>query len=81
MAKKKAEILTENQISHTYEVIKGFNVPKGRFDVGKDKPNFVFEKDFAPDEWKALTEMGAVKRVETTEVREDEVVIFEKVEK
>lgn len=79
MAKKK--VLTEKEIERTYEVVTGFNVPKGRFDVGTDKPNFVSEKDFSPDEWKALTDMGAVRRVETTEVREDEVVIFEKVKK
>lgn len=80
MAKK----LTENQVAKTYEVVKGFNLTeKGqdvRYDVGADKPNFVYEKDFSPKNWATLLEMGAVRLVFEPEVlKEDETIVFEKV--
>lgn len=77
MAKKK--ILTEAEIDRTYQIVKGFNLPDGRrFEAGN---NFVSEKNFSTSDWKALVEMEAVQKVETPEVREDETVVFEKVEK
>lgn len=85
MAKKKAATLTEAQIDKAYEIKKGFNIPDGedekRFEPGKTKPQIVFEKDFEPKVWKALVSSGAVEPVEDTEVKEDEVIVFEKVEK
>ena len=84
---KKTEKLSEQKVSQTYEVVKGFNVSDGtRFDVGAKKPSFVFEKDFDPKDWKALLEMGAVvltpEAVEAKkELKEGETIVFEKVEK
>lgn len=84
MAKKKAETLTEKQIDKAYEIVRGFNVPDGddekRFEPGKTKAQIVFEKDFAPKVWKSLVAGGAVRLVEDTEVKPDEVIVFEKIE-
>jgi hypothetical protein len=81
---KKKEVLTEAQIDKAYEIVKGFNIADGegekRFEPGKRKPQIVFEKDFKPEVWKSLLKLDAVKLVEDVEVREDEVVIFEKIE-
>lgn len=59
MPKKK--ILTESEEEKVYVIRKGFNTSDGkRFNVGSHKPNFVFEKDFDAEDWKALVEMEAV---------------------
>lgn len=58
-AGKKA--VTDKKLLKPFRIIKGFNTKDGkRFDVGKVKPNFVFEKDFAEKEWKSLLEMEAI---------------------
>ena len=65
--KKKAQekILTEAAVEKTFEIRIGFNTADGkRFDVGKEKPHFVFERDFDKDDWSELVKTGAVVHVE-----------------
>lgn len=74
----KPEILSEAKIEQAYEIAVGFNIPDGdagkekRFDVGKRKAQFVFEKDFEPDVFKALLKMDAIVPVVTLDEVLDE---------
>jgi hypothetical protein len=79
MAKKK--VLTEKQVDEAYEVVCGFNAlglegdenPNGRGNVG----DIVFRKDFSDAEWSQIHD--CLVKVEEP-LKEDEVVIFEKIE-
>lgn len=79
MSKKKVEKLNESQVHKTYEVLIGFNTSDGkRYDVGERKPNFVYEKDFEKEDWKALVQMDAVGlAVEPEKLGKDETIVFE----
>ncbi len=78
MPKKSPESLTESQIERLFEVVIGFNDSKERrFEA--DGKSFVKRGDFSESDWKSLISMGAVRLVENVEVREDEVVVFEKI--
>jgi hypothetical protein len=63
------------------EIVKGFNVPDGESEKRFEPGGFVTEKDFTPEDWKALVKMEAVRLVEKplTEAEKDEIV-FEKIE-
>lgn len=70
MAKKKKSgeiVLTEAEAEKQYFVTKGFNLTRDdeeiRFSVGKDKPNFVTEKEFDEKEFKELIKFGAIEPV------------------
>lgn len=78
--KKAKKVTPESQAAKAFEVVLGFNYPgpdgEIRIDVGKTKPNFVFEKDFKPAVWKALVKMEAVKPVEEP-LKEGETIAAE----
>ncbi len=81
MSKKK--ILSEAQVEKLYVVTNCFNVSgedgEKRFDAGtEDKPNFVTEKDFEPDDWKILVRDKTVVPFEKPESEEEkEQIAFE----
>lgn len=78
----KKEKLTEAQIEATFEIVKGFNTADGtRYNVGKESPNFVTEKNFKPKEWKILVQLGALRQVEKPDPEtEKEKIVFEEIE-
>ncbi len=72
---------TEKEVREIWEVIKNFNLSDGTLlEVGVDKPNFVYQKDFSDEDWKTALETESVKLAAPPEtLKKDETMVFENV--
>lgn len=75
---KRQQRTSEAKIEGLFEIVKGFNITledgsEKRFEAGKRKGQFVSEKDFTPEQWKALNKLEAVVPVVDEVLEDDEI--------